>query len=105
VSDHAVRATERPELCHCDVSDRPHHHKFDEIRGERIFVPVDRDPDEPHHTCVRHDYRVPTLKNIIGCPGCQWQVQKAAAFYEEHPEFRPDWMVQVMDMIVRGPKD
>jgi hypothetical protein len=46
---------------------------------------------------------VPTLGDIIVCPGCRWQVKQAAAYYEAHPEARPDWLVLLTAVIEAGP--
>ena len=69
---------------------------------DRTFVEIKRDPDEPQHTCNLTS-AVPTLGDIIVCPGCRWQVKQAAAYYEAHPEARPDWLVLLTAVIEAGP--
>lgn len=66
------------------------------LTSERVFVPAPpRDPNEPAHT---HQYAEQDhlMRAVMECPGCRWQAERAAAFYEEHPDQQPEWMRRVV---------
>lgn len=67
------------------------------LTPERVFVPAPpRDPNEPKHTHQYAEQGEHMVRAVMECPGCRWQAETAAAFYEEHPDQQPEWVTKLV---------
>lgn len=71
--------------------------------GTPCTGPVPRDPAEPSHTHAGGAGRV-SMRALVECAGCRWEIDRAVAHYAEHPEDRPDWLVEMTRTIEAGPE-